>query len=98
MSGVEVTIQVPAELVAALRAGAGVLRQVDVSGGASNAVARLVLDALPRPIADGDRVRTRHGYVGVVLAVDGDEAWVRFDGDDGRGTWPLEALMRDGGS
>lgn len=60
MSDVEVTIQVPAELVAWLRGGAGVLRQRDVSGGASNALARLVLDALPeppRPIEVGDRAR-----------------------------------------
>lgn len=34
----------------------------------------------------GDRVRNHHGGLGVILAVDGDDCWVKLDGI-GRGTW-----------
>lgn len=56
------------------------------------------LDAIvsvePRPLQVGDRVEPHcGGFPGNIVAIDGDEAWVRW-GDDSRGTWRLTKLRR----
>lgn len=49
-----------------------------------------LIACLPKPIKAGDRVRTLAGE-GIVLAIDGDTAWVRRD-DGARLTWRIEGL------
>lgn len=49
-----------------------------------------ILACMPKPIEAGDRVRTVIGE-GIVVAVDGDTAWVRRD-DGVRLTWRIKNL------
>lgn len=75
-----ITIDVPDELVERLREGEDRYRVHAARFGIRIAqIACLVLDALPRPIAVGDRVHDIDGDLCTVLAVDDDEAWVRCE-------------------
>lgn len=55
-----------------------------------------VVSILPRPLEAGDRVRLPNPMfhqVGVLLAIDGEECWVRWD-DGARNTQDLSDLQR----
>lgn len=51
-----------------------------------------LIACLPKPIEVGSMVRTSTGHgAATVIAVDGDEAWVRF-GHGGSGIWAFKSL------
>lgn len=58
---------------------------------AERAALAAVLACVPKPIEVGNRVRTPAGFVAHVVAVEGDDAWVRYDSGR-RFTWRIEDL------
>lgn len=50
--------------------------------------------ALPKPLKAGDRVLRKDGHFGprTIIAIDGDYAWVKHDGDEGHSTNRLDGL------